>query len=79
MLSEECDIEAVLAFLRARGHFKMDAIKALMALTGCGLKDAKRTVHLSRTWQDRREADERLWRELADSVKEFEREHSEND
>ncbi|HZH90225.1 MAG TPA: hypothetical protein VEX70_06335 [Pyrinomonadaceae bacterium] len=57
----------------------MDAIKALMALTGCGLKDAKRTIHLGRTWHDRREADERLWCELVGSVKEFECEHSEND
>jgi hypothetical protein len=50
-----------------------------MALMGCGLKEAKQTIHLSRTWQGRAEADERLRDELVDSVKEFEREHSEKD
>ncbi|HEX8130596.1 MAG TPA: hypothetical protein VF527_15950 [Pyrinomonadaceae bacterium] len=41
MLSGQDDIEAALLFLRERGYFKAHSIKALKALTGCGLKEAK--------------------------------------
>ena len=83
MLSEQDDIEAVLLFLRQSGYSKMEAVKVLLALKGCGLKDAKQTVHLSRTWQDQREADEQLEEmfvhELIRWAEESTREHSEND
>jgi ribosomal protein L7/L12 len=83
MLSERDDIEPVLLFLRGRGYFKLDAIKAFMALTGCGLKKANRTVHFSRTWRDRREAGEEFenmfWDEVIRWAEESKSEHSEND
>ncbi|HZG53531.1 MAG TPA: hypothetical protein VEZ40_15470 [Pyrinomonadaceae bacterium] len=83
MLSGQDGIEAVLFFLRGRGYFKTDAIKALMALTGCGLKEAKRTVHFSQTWRDRRKADEELesmfWDEVIRWAEESKSERSEND
>ncbi|HEY0099919.1 MAG TPA: hypothetical protein VGB76_13305 [Pyrinomonadaceae bacterium] len=79
ILAATDDIEAVLLFLKQNGCGKIDSILALRDLKGMNLKDGKETVHLSRTWQDRREADERLWDELFDSMKESEREHSEKD
>ncbi|HJR08810.1 MAG TPA: hypothetical protein VJ842_16235 [Pyrinomonadaceae bacterium] len=78
-MSATDDIEAVLLFLKQQGCSKIDSILALRDLKGMNLKDGKETVHLSQTWQDRRDADEHLWDELFDSMKEFEREHPEND
>ena len=83
MLSEQDDIEAVLLFLRQSGCSKMDAVKALLALKGFKLEDAKQTVHLSQTWQDHREADEQLealfWDELIRWAEESTHEHPKND
>jgi hypothetical protein len=57
--------EEIMAFLRAAGCWKLDSIKAMQAVYGLTLSQAKEAVHLSKTWEDMREADNRLHQTLA--------------
>jgi hypothetical protein len=52
--------EEILQLLRSKGCSKPQSIFILSALLGCNTGDAKRKVHFSATWLDRREADERF-------------------
>jgi hypothetical protein len=54
LLDDEHDVEQVLRFLRAGGFGMTDSIKATMALIGAPLGEAKRLVHTSAAWADRR-------------------------
>jgi ribosomal protein L7/L12 len=60
MRSAGAETEDILAFLRSQGLFKIQSIQALRALEGITLAEAKKRVHLSRTWSDTRQADDRL-------------------
>ena len=52
--------DEVLGRLRQRGLGKIDCIAVLHAATGMSLNDAKRAVHYSPAWADRREQDDAL-------------------
>jgi len=54
----------VVNFLRRAGLNKIDSIVALHELYGMDLDDAKRLVHESAAWRDRKAADEKLHDEL---------------
>ncbi|SDZ19985.1 hypothetical protein SAMN05421504_110236 [Amycolatopsis xylanica] len=69
LLEEACgldDVEAKLAMLRANGFSQVDCIRALSE--GSTLAEAKRVVHLSETWADRRDASEQLHENLSRST-----------
>ena len=58
------DLESVLALFRQSGCSKIESIRALMDLKAIPLREAKQIVHLSRTWKDTLQADDRLHDEL---------------
>jgi ribosomal protein L7/L12 len=60
MRSIGADTDDVLAFLREKGCYKLQSIKVLREVEGISLGEAKERVHLSRTWADTREADDKL-------------------
>jgi ribosomal protein L7/L12 len=60
MLSHGGNVEEVLSLLRHSGCSKVESIKLLKDVAGLNLDEAKRQVHLSETWRDRREADDEL-------------------
>jgi ribosomal protein L7/L12 len=59
------DDESLLAFLRANGCDKVASIKIVRDVKGVRLGEAKRLVHLSHAWQDRRAGDDELHDQLA--------------
>lgn len=62
------DIEVVLSYLRNKGFFKIDAIKAIIDLLQVPLTEAKRTVHFSKTWADTKEPDEQFHEALVEGL-----------
>jgi hypothetical protein len=60
--------DAILENLRAEGFSKIDCIRATVEVLRLPLADAKRLVHESRAWADRREQDDQ-WHDalIADS------------
>ena len=60
MMSRGGSVEEVLSLLRRRGCSKVESIKLLIVIAGLGLGEAKRQVHHSDIWHDRREADDEL-------------------
>jgi len=60
MLSDGCNVEAVLRFLKQNGASKVSSIKALADLKAIPLGEAKDIVHFSDTWNDTREHDEKI-------------------
>jgi hypothetical protein len=52
--------DEILQTLRAEGFSKIDSIRATVEVLRLPLADAKRLVHESRAWSDRREQDD-LW------------------
>lgn len=68
MLTQGCDLEEILSFLRQNGCSKVYSIRMLTKLKGINLQEAKRIVHFSKTWEDVREEDEefhdRIQREI---------------
>jgi hypothetical protein len=50
--------DAILENLRAEGFSKIDCIRASVEVLRLPLADAKRLVHESRAWADRREQDD---------------------
>lgn len=52
--------DAILDALRNEGFSKMDCIRASVEVLRLPLADAKRVVHESRAWADRREDDDRF-------------------
>lgn len=50
--------DAILESLRNEGFSKIDCIRATVEMLRLPLADAKRLVHESRTWADRRESDD---------------------
>jgi ribosomal protein L7/L12 len=62
--SRDRDIEALLAYLRNSGFSKLSSIRAVMEITGATLAEAKKIVHLSRAWSDRREQDDEFHEKL---------------
>jgi hypothetical protein len=54
----------IVEYLRQSGLNKIDSLIALHHLYGIDLDDAKRIVHQSPAWRDRKSADEQLHEEL---------------
>lgn len=52
--------DAILEALRDEGFSKIDCIRATVEVLRLPLADAKRIVHESRAWADRREDDDRF-------------------
>lgn len=69
--SQDQSMEGLLSFLREQGCSKIDSIKALRIFKDMSLEDAKRTVHLSETWADRRESDEAFQARFAEEFMRF--------
>lgn len=60
MWEEGAPWDVILQSLRVEGFSKVDCIRATVELLRLPLADAKRLVHESRAWADRREADDQL-------------------
>jgi hypothetical protein len=52
--------DEILGSLRAEGFSKLDCIRATVDILRLPLADAKRVVHESRAWADRRETDDQF-------------------
>jgi len=66
-------LDDILRFLRANGATIVESIKTTMTLTDVSLAEAKRIVHNSAAWRDRRadhDAFHRLLEESAEAVEE---------
>ena len=74
MLAGTHDIEQVLLFIRSGGFGMLDSIKAIMVLSGVSLGEAKRLVHTSPVWADRRAEHDALHRAL-DAVAQADADH----
>lgn len=58
MWDEGCRWDEILVRLRAEGFSKVDCIRATVEVVRLPPTDAKRLVHDSRAWADRRELDD---------------------
>ncbi len=68
-LLESADgVQAAIAFLREQGESKIGSIRALVAVGGMTLREAKRVVHCSATWRDKQSADEALHQSLEETL-----------
>ncbi len=56
--------DEILETLRAEGFSKVESIRATVEILRLPLADAKRLVHESRAWADRRAEDDRLHEDL---------------
>lgn len=63
-LTRGASVEEVLQTLRVGGFSKVRSMKALVDLQQANVDEAKRIVHYSQTWADRRESDEEFHRSL---------------
>ena len=66
--------EAILAFLRRNGCPKPSSMIVLMDILGCSLGEARDRTHVSPTWADVRERDERVIEEFFDVLESLESE-----
>ena len=73
MLADGASIEEVLVFLRQHEYSKIASIKAVRQLLGVDLREAKRIVHLSDAWQDRRQQDDEFHEALEEAVRQLAR------
>lgn len=62
------DPEAILAFLRRNGCPKSSSMIVLMDILGCSLGEARDRTHVSPTWADVRERDERVSKAFCDAL-----------
>jgi hypothetical protein len=51
-------IEDLIKYLRDEGCSKIDSMSILISGCGIGLGEAKRVIHFSPTWSDRKETDD---------------------
>ncbi|PSQ70648.1 MAG: hypothetical protein BRD37_00115 [Bacteroidetes bacterium QH_8_67_23] len=65
VLEEGGTLEAVLRLLRQAGCSKTDSMRVVRSLKEVPLGEAKRIVHFSDAWQERRADDEHFHDELA--------------
>lgn len=61
-------LDEVLARLRRAGFSPVDSIRAVRALTGGSLAEAKEVVHLSPAWADVRDRADELHRSLEEEA-----------
>ena len=60
----DTDVDSFLRFMRQHGCSKIQSIKALMISREIGLGEAKKVVHLSPAWRDRRTSDDSFHAQL---------------
>jgi ribosomal protein L7/L12 len=65
------DSEAAIFFLRKLGWDKIRCIRALRHKYGLSMAEAKKQVHFSPAWEDRREGDDRFHAELEKAATEL--------
>lgn len=70
-LTEGKSVEDALVELRAAGASVCESILAVSKVQGCRLSEAKKTVHFSSAWADRREYHERFHDELEKALHEI--------
>jgi len=63
---EQSGVDGLLDYLRDLGLSKIGCIKVLVDLGVKSLAEAKIVVHESKTWSDRRKADEEFHRQIED-------------
>ncbi|MFI5591503.1 hypothetical protein ACIA5G_41080 [Amycolatopsis sp. NPDC051758] len=63
-------LDTVLTQLRRRGFSQVDSVRAVRALTGAPLAEAKDRVHVSPAWADVRERTEQFHQDLAEAARE---------
>jgi ribosomal protein L7/L12 len=61
--------DEILETLRAEGFSKVECIRATVEILRLPLADAKRIVHESRAWSDRRQEDDRLHEALEAEIR----------
>jgi ribosomal protein L7/L12 len=61
-------MESALRYMRGEGLSQIECVKAVKALTGGNLREAKEIVHFSETWSDMRPHQERLHKDLSDGL-----------
>ena len=64
LVADGNDVESVLTLFRQGGCSKVESIRALMDVKAISLREAKEIVHLSRTWRDTLQADDRFHEKL---------------
>jgi hypothetical protein len=67
-LADGADVEAVIRILRDSGLSKVRSIIALIDLDLANLSEAKIVIHNSPTWDDVRERDEELHRQIEENL-----------
>ncbi|MFT4077156.1 MAG: ribosomal protein L7/L12 [Asticcacaulis sp.] len=65
------DSEQAILLLKSLGYGKIACIKALRERYGMSLADAKKQVHFSPAWEERREDDERFHAKLEKAATEL--------
>ena len=73
LLADGASTEELIQVLRDDGFSKVESIKALYDHRQADLAEAKRLVHFSRVWADRRASDEAFWDDLERAFKELDR------
>ncbi|MEU8000744.1 hypothetical protein AB0B66_06215 [Catellatospora sp. NPDC049111] len=63
-LEEGASLDDVITFLRDEGFGQIDSMKLLTHTAGLSLAEAKQAIDASPAWQDRRESNEALRRDL---------------
>ena len=70
LLESGASNEDVLGLLRREGCEIITSIRILAAAAGMNTNDAKRIVHFSKSWADRRDANDRLHRAIDEVIDE---------
>jgi hypothetical protein len=70
MLARGASVDKVLGYLRKEGCEVIDSIRVLTQIGGMDLATAKRVVHISDTWSDRRSAHERFHEQVEEVARE---------
>lgn len=73
LTAQGSDREGLVSFLRRAGCSKIDSIAILKDALGIGLGSAKELVHLSKTWEDRRDADDKLHEQIEKDIGEHDK------
>ena len=76
MLQSGSGYEAVLQYLRDCKYDQIDSIKVMRSAMKTSMNEAKKLVHYSRTWADRRSAAEAIHEAAFEAIKEMQREDS---
>ena len=71
LLEANTSEEDILEFLRVSKFHKMESLKAMREISKLSISEAKKLVHLSKTWADQKETDDALHELIEQSAREF--------